>query len=86
MNPSSRDKFCIECKHCVRDVLVPSVLDPSLSIQKHAHIIYNCTHPTIGKNPVTGEIRKGTALFERSLSGKCGPNALLHEPIPESNL
>ncbi len=85
MNPSSRDKFCIECKHCVRDVLVPNILDTSSQVQKYAHIIYNCTHPTVSKNPVTGEIRKGTALFERSLAGKCGPTAILYESVEEQS-
>ena len=78
MSPSSHDKFCIECKHCVAEKLADSSLPK-------AHILYTCIHPELGKNPVTGEIRKGTALFERSLSGKCGPRAILHEPIPESN-
>lgn len=78
MIPSSTDKFCIECK------FAQSAFEFDKNRQR-ADKMMLCTNPKLGLSLVTKEPRVSNCLFERSLSGKCGPNALLYEQIAERN-
>ena len=85
MIPSTREKYCIECKYAKKALtVIDDVVKSDVPGYYWDKKTYLCINPVHGRNLVTGEQIKPNCLFARTLAGKCGPNANHFEP-KESN-